>query len=87
MNKQTENAFQMALDQFALEPQEFMPQVGAGASEDYFWASFQEQLEKVLNTTEVWEKVMTEAKSQEDRDNALRIFNTYLEEKILRLGL
>ena len=87
MNKQTENAFQMALDQFALEPQEFMPQVGAGASEDYFWSSFQEQLEKVLNTTEVWEKVMTEAKSQEDRDNALRIFNTYLEEKIVRMGL
>ena len=87
MNKYTENALKMALDQFALEPQEFMPQVGAGASENYFWASFQEQLEKVLNTTEVWEKVMTEAKSQEDRDNALKIFNTYLEEKILRMGL
>jgi len=87
MNKYTENALKMALDQFALEPQEFMPQVGAGASENYFWASFQEQLEKVLNTTEVWEKVMTEAKSQEDRDNALRVFNTYLEEKLVRLGL
>ena len=87
MNKYTENALKMALDQFALEPQEFMPQVGAGATEEYFWASFQEQLEKVLNTTEVWEKVMTEAKSQEDRDNALKIFNTYLEEKIVRMGL
>jgi hypothetical protein len=87
MNKQTENALKMALDQFALEPQEFMPEIGAGATEEYFYASFQEQLEKVLNTTEVWEKVMTEAKSQEDRDNALRIFNTHLEEKLVRLGL
>jgi len=87
MNKQTENALKMALDQFALEPQDFMAQVGAGVSEEYFWVSFQEELEKVLNTTEVWEKVMTEAKSQEDRDNAFRIFNTYLEEKIVRMGL
>ncbi len=87
MNKQTENALQMALDQFALEPQEFMSQVGAGATEEYFWANFQEELEKVLNTTPVWEKVMNEAKTQEDKDNAFRIFNTYLEEKILRMGL
>ena len=87
MNKQTENALKMALDQFALEPQGFMAEIGAGATEEYFWASFYEQLEKVLNTTPVWEKLMTEAKSQEDRDNALRIFNTYLEEKIVRLGL
>jgi hypothetical protein len=87
MNKQTENALKMALDQFALESQDFMAQVGAGVSEEYFWVSFQEELEKVLNTTEVWEKVMTEAKSQEDRDNAFRIFNTYLEEKIVRMGL
>ena len=87
MNKQTENALKMALDQFALEPQEFMPEIGAGATEEYFYASFQEQLDKVLNTTSVWEKVMTEAKSQEDRDNALRIFNTHLEEKLVRLGL
>ena len=87
MNKQTENALKMALDQFALESQDFMAQVGAGVSEEYFWVSFQEELEKVLNTPEVWEKVMTEAKSQEDRDNAFRIFNTYLEEKIVRMGL
>ena len=87
MNKQTENAFQMALDQFALEPQEFMPEIGAGATEEYFYASFQEQLDKVLNTISVWEKVMNEAKTQEDRDNALRVFNTYLEEKLVRLGL
>jgi len=87
MNKYTENALKMALDQFALEPQEFMPEIGAGATEEYFYASFQEQLDKVLNTTSVWEKVMTEAKSQEDRDNALRIFNTHLEEKLVRLGL
>ena len=87
MNKQTENALKMALDQFALESQDFMAQVGAGVSEEYFWVSFQEELEKVLNTTEVWEKVMTEAKSQEDRDNALKIFNTYLEEKLVRMGL
>jgi hypothetical protein len=87
MNKQTENALKMALDQFALEPQEFMPQVGAGATEEYFWASFQEELERVLNTTPVWEKVMNEAKTQEDKDNAFRIFNTYLEEKIVRMGL
>jgi len=87
MNKQTENAFQMALDQFALEPQEFMPEIGAGATEEYFYASFQEQLDKVLNTISVWEKVMAEAKTQEDRDNALRVFNTYLEEKLVRLGL
>jgi len=87
MNKQTENALKMALDQFALEPQEFMPEVGAGATEEYFWASFYEQLEKVLNTTPVWEKVMNEAKTQEDKDNAFRIFNTYLEEKIVRMGL
>ena len=87
MNKQTENALKMALDQFALEPQEFMPQVGAGATEEYFWSSFQEELERVLNTTPVWEKVMNEAKTQEDKDNALRIFNTYLEEKLVRLGL
>jgi adenine-specific DNA methylase len=87
MNKYTENAFQMALDQFALEPQEFMPEIGAGATEEYFYASFQEQLDKVLNTISVWEKVMAEAKTQEDRDNALRVFNTYLEEKLVRLGL
>ena len=87
MNKQTENALKMALDQFALEPQEFMPEIGAGATEEYFYASFQEQLDKVLNTISVWEKVMAEAKTQEDRDNALRVFNTYLEEKILRMGL
>ena len=87
MNKQTENALKMALDQFALEPQEFMPQVGAGATEEYFWSCFHEELERVLNTTPVWEKVMNEAKTQEDKDNAFRIFNTYLEEKILRLGL
>ena len=87
MNKQTENAFQMALDQFALEPQEFMAQVGAGATEDYFWASFQEQLEKVLNTTSIWEGVMKSAKTQEDRENALKVFNIFLEEKLVRLGL
>jgi len=87
MNKYTENAFQMALDQFALEPQEFMAQVGAGATEDYFWASFQEQLEKVLNTTSIWEGVMKSAKTQEDRENALKVFNIFLEEKLVRLGL
>ena len=87
MNNQTENAFQMALDQFALEPQEFMPEIGTGATEEYFYASFQEQLDKVLNTISVWEKVMAEAKTQEDKDNALRVFNTYLEEKIVRMEL
>jgi hypothetical protein len=87
MSKYTENALKMALDQFALEPQGFMAEVGAGTTEEYFWSSFYEQLEKVLNTAPAWEKIMTEAKTQEDRDNALRIFNTYLEEKLLRLGL
>ena len=87
MNKQTENALKMALDQFALEPQEFMPEVGAGATEEYFWASFYEQLEKVLNTTSIWEGVMKSAKTQEDRENALKVFNIFLEEKLVRLGL
>ena len=56
-------------------------------SEEYFDAAFTEELEKHINTNEVWLKTIKNLKTQEDRDNAWELYNHFLKEKLMRYGL
>ena len=57
------------------------------ASEDLFMASFDAEVAEKLDTQDVWVKTMEKMKSEEDRENAWQIYNMFLKEKIMRLGL
>ena len=57
------------------------------ASEDSFMNAFDAEVADKLDTQDVWIKTMEKLKSEEDRDNAWQIFNMFLKEKLLRLGL
>jgi hypothetical protein len=56
-------------------------------SEDSFMNLFDAEVADKLDTQEVWIKTMEKLKSEEDKDNAWQIFNMFLKEKLVRLGL
>ena len=57
------------------------------ASEDSFMNLFDAEVADKLDTQDVWIKTMEKLKSEEDKDNAWQIFNMFLKEKLVRLGL
>ena len=57
------------------------------ASQDSFMNAFDAEVADKLDTQDVWIKTMEKLKSEEDRDNAWQIFNMFLKEKLVRLGL
>lgn len=57
------------------------------ASEDEFFANFTETLNNNIDISDVWVRTLQRMKTAEDKENAWVIYNMFLKEKIMRLGL